>query len=171
MSSPVQKTIERDPATPLSTNVHLLNWVEKMANLTKPAAIHWVDGSLEEDEALKAQMVESGTFTKLNEKLWPGCYYARSHTSDVARVEDRTFICSLSKDAAGPTNNWEEPFAMRRKIKELFDGAMRGRTRYVLPFSMGPIGSPIPQIGVQLTGSPSCVANMRSTARIARRLY
>src|SRR5256886_2903046 len=129
MSSPVQKTIERDPATPLSTNVHLLNWVEKMANLTKPATIHWVDGSGEEDEALKAQMVESGTFINLNEKLWPGCYYARSHPSDVARVEDRTFICSLSKDAAGPTNNWEEPFAMRRRLKELFDGSMRGRTR------------------------------------------
>src|SRR5581483_3867260 len=98
MSSPVtQKTITRDPSKPLSTNVHLLNWVEKMANLTKPAAIHWVDGSVEKDE-----MVESGTFIKLNEELWPGCYYARSHPSDVARVEDRTFICSLSKDAAGP---------------------------------------------------------------------
>ena len=127
MSSPVtQKTISRDPATPLSTNVHLLNWVEKMANLTKPAAIHWVDGSVEEDEMLKAQMVESGTFTKLNEELWPGCYYARSHPSDVARVEDRTYICSLSKDAAGPTNNWEEPYAMRRKLKELFDHVVSG---------------------------------------------
>src|SRR5207253_10522310 len=110
MSSPVQKTIERDPATPLSTNVHLLNWVEKMANLTKPAAIHWVDGSLEEDEALKAQMVESGTFTKLNEKLWRGWDYARSQPRDVARVEDRTFICSLSNEAAGPTNNLVELF-------------------------------------------------------------
>src|SRR5207245_261404 len=140
MSSPVQKTSERDAATPLSTNVHLLNWVEKMANLTKPAAIHWVDGSLEEDEALKAQMVESGTFTKLNEKLWPGCYYARSHPSDVARVEDRTFICSLSKDAAGPTTNWEEPFAMRRRLKERFDGSMRGRIMYVLLASVS-VGS------------------------------
>src|SRR5437762_11557160 len=106
MSSPVQKTNERDPATPLRTNVHLLNWVEKMANLTKPAAIHWVDGSPEEDEALKAEMVASGTLIKINQELWPGGYYARSHPSDVARVEDRTFICSLSKDAAGPTNNW-----------------------------------------------------------------
>ena len=171
MSSPVRKTIERDPATPLSTNVHLLNWVEKMANLTKPAAIHWVDGSLEEDEELKAQMVESGTFTKLNEKLWPGCYYARSHPSDVARVEDRTFICSLSKDAAGPTNNWEEPFQMRRKLKELFDGSMKGRTMYVLPFSMGPIGSPMSQIGVQLTDSPYVVVNMRIMARIGLPVY
>ena len=171
MSSPVQESIKRDPATPLSTNVHLLNWVEKMAILTKPAAIHWVDGTVEEDEMLKAQMVESGTFIKLNEALWPGCYYARSHPSDVARVEDRTFICSLSKDAAGPTNNWEEPFAMRRKMKELFDGSMRGRTMYVLPFSMGPIGSPMSQIGVQLTDSPYVVVNMRIMARIGVPVY
>ena len=172
MSSPVtQETIMRDPSQPLSTNIHLLNWVEKMANLTKPAAIHWVDGSVEEDEMLKAQMVESGTFIKLNEELWPGCYYARSHPSDVARVEDRTFICSLSKDAAGPTNNWEEPYAMRRKLKELFDGSMRGRTMYVLPFSMGPIGSPMSQIGVQLTDSPYVVVNMRIMARIGMRVY
>jgi len=172
MSSPsIQKTIERDPAKPLSTNVHLLNWVEKMALLTKPEEIHWVDGSEEEDEALKAQMVASGTFTKLNEKLWPGCYYARSDASDVARVEDRTFICSLCKDGAGPTNNWEEPYQMRRKLKELFDGSMRGRTMYVLPFSMGPIGSPMSQIGVQLTDSPYVVVNMRIMARIGLPVY
>jgi phosphoenolpyruvate carboxykinase (GTP) len=172
MSSPVtQEIIERDPATPLSTNVHLLNWVEKMAILTKPAAIHWVDGSPAEDEALKAEMVASGTLIKLNEELWPGCYYARSHPSDVARVEDRTFICSLSKDAAGPTNNWEEPFRMRRKLKELFDGSMQGRTMYVLPFSMGPIGSPMSQIGVQLTDSPYVVVNMRIMARIGLPVY
>lgn len=172
MSSPVtQKSIARDASQPLSNNVHLLNWVEKMANLTKPAAIHWVDGSTEEDEMLKAQMVESGTFIKLNEKLWPGCYYARSDASDVARVEQRTFICSLSKDAAGPTNNWEEPFAMRRRLKELFDGSMAGRTMYVLPFSMGPIGSPMSQIGVQLTDSPYVVVNMRIMARIGARVY
>jgi phosphoenolpyruvate carboxykinase (GTP) len=172
MSSPVtKKSIERDPSKPLSTNVHLLNWVEKMANLTKPAAIHWVDGSVEEDEQLKAEMVANGTFTKLNEELWPGCYYARSHPSDVARVEDRTYICSLSKDAAGPTNNWEEPFAMRRKLKELFDGSMVGRTMYVLPFSMGPIGSPMAQIGVQLTDSAYVVVNMRIMARIGMPVY
>src|SRR5436305_13034006 len=171
MSSPVKKTIERDTATPLSANVHLLNWVEKMANLTKPAAIHWVDGSVEEDEALKAEMVAAGTFIKLNEELWPGCYYARSHPSDVARVEDRTFICSLSKDAAGPTNNWEEPFAMRRKLRSLFEGSMAGRTMYVLPFSMGPIGSPMSQIGVQLTDSPYVVVNMRIMARIGMPVY
>ena len=164
-------TISRDPAVPLSDNEHLLRWVEKMAQLTQPSAIHWVDGSKEENEVLCAQMVAGGTFTKLNEKLWPGCYYARSDASDVARVEDRTFICSLSKDGAGPTNNWEEPFKMRKKLKELFLGAMRGRTMYVLPFSMGPIGSPMSQIGVQLTDSPYVVVNMRIMARIGLPVY
>jgi len=156
----------RNPSVPLSKNDHLLRWVEKMAELTKPAAIHWVDGSQEENDLLCAEMVESGTFIKLNEKLWPGCYYARSDATDVARVEDRTFICSYSKDAAGPTNNWEDPFAMRKKLRALFKGAMRGRTMYVLPFSMGPVGSPLSKIGVQLTDSPYVVVNMRIMARI-----
>src|SRR5271169_5804240 len=147
----------RDASVPLSENKHLLRWVEKMAELTKPASIHWVDGSQEENDDLCAQMVESGTFVKLNQDLWPGCYYARSDASDVARGEDRTFICSLSKDDAGPTNNWEDPTEMRKKLKALFSGSMQGRTMYVLAFSMGPIGSPLSQIGVQLTDSPYVV--------------
>jgi len=153
-------------SAPLSQNKHLCRWVEKIAGLTKPAKIHWVTGSQAEYDRLCAEMVAGGTLVKLNQKLWPGCYYARSDAGDVARVEDRTFICSLSKDAAGPTNNWEDPFTMRRKLKELFDGSMRGRTMYVLPFSMGTLDSPMSQIGVQLTDSPYVVVNMRIMARI-----
>jgi phosphoenolpyruvate carboxykinase (GTP) len=151
---------------PLSRNEHLLRWVEKMSELAKPAVIHWVDGSQQEYEELCARLVQSGTFQKLNENLWPGCYYARSDPSDVARVEDRTFLCSLSKDDAGPTNNWVNPLEMRKKLKTLFNGAMHGRTMYVLPFSMGPIGSPMSQIGVQLTDSPYVVVNTRIMARV-----
>src|SRR6186713_2803948 len=122
---------KRNASKPLSENKHLLRWIEKMVDLCKPDAVHWVDGSQEENDELCAEMVASGTFIKLNEKLWPGCYYARSDANDVARVEDRTYICSLSKDNAGPTNNWVNPFEMRRKLKALFHGAMQGRTMYV----------------------------------------
>ncbi|MFT4113978.1 phosphoenolpyruvate carboxykinase (GTP) [Silvibacterium sp.] len=156
---------------PLSRNKGLLRWVEKMAKLTRPASIHWVDGSERENAYLLQQLVDAGTFTKLNEELWPGCYYARSSPDDVARVEDRTFICSLSKDMAGPNNNWQDPFEMRRKLKGLFDGCMEGRTMYVLPFSMGPIGSPMSRIGVQLTDSAYVVVNMRIMARIGKPVF
>ena len=155
----------------LTTNKHLIRWVEKMAELTQPSSIHWIDGSDEENEYLCQKLVDAGTFTRLNQELWPGCYYARSSPNDVARVEDRTFICSLSKDNAGPTNNWEDPFVMRKKLKGLFRGCMRGRTMYVLPFSMGPIGSPMSQIGVQLTDSAYAVVNMRIMARIGAKVF
>ncbi len=162
---------KRHPAKPLAANKHLLKWVEKMADLCKPAAIHWVDGSQEEANGLCAQMVASGTFIKLNQKRWPNCYLARSDAGDVARVEDRTFICALSKEAAGPTNNWVNPFEMRKTLKSLFHGCMAGRTMYVLPYSMGPIGSPMSQIGVQLTDSPYVVVNMRIMARTGKKIF
>ena len=161
----------RNLSEPLSTNKNLLKWVEKMVALCKPAAIHWVDGSEAEYNTLCGELVESGTYTKLNEKLWPNSYYARSDANDVARVEDRTYICSLSKDNAGPTNNWEDPFVMRKRLKGLFNGCMAGRTMYVLAFSMGPVGSPMSQIGVQLTDSAYVVTNMRIMARIGLNVF
>ena len=154
-----------------TTNRHLIRWVEKMADLCQPERTHWIDGSDAENKWLCDGLVEAGTFTRLPEEKWPGCFYARSSPNDVARVEDRTFICSLSKDAAGPTNNWEDPFVMRKKLKQLFRGSMRGRTMYVMPFSMGPIGSPMSQIGVQLTDSAYAVVNMRIMARIGTPVY
>src|SRR5688572_9014730 len=134
MTSPLGVSLSRDTSVPLARNTHLLRWVEKMRILTRPAAIHWVDGSQEEYEALCAQLVRAGTLSKLDEERWPGCYSARSDETDVARVEQRTFVCSLSKDAAGPTNNWVSPFDMRRTLKEKFSGCMAGRTMYVLAF-------------------------------------
>jgi phosphoenolpyruvate carboxykinase (GTP) len=167
----LSERLGRDVSKPLSQNTHLIRWVDKMAQLTKPAAIHWVDGSQPEYDALCDLLVEGGTFVRLNQDKWPGCFYARSDASDVARVEDRTFICSLSKDGAGPTNNWMPPVEMRRKLKGLFDGSMRGRTMYVLPYSMGPVGGELSQIGVQLTDSPYVVVNMRIMARIGQAVF
>jgi len=157
--------------TPSTTNKHLIRWVEKMAELCRPDSIHWVDGSKEEYDFLCERLVDAGTFTRLDQKKWPGCFYARSAPNDVARVEDRTFICSLSRDGAGPTNNWEDPYVMRRRLKQLFKGCMQGRTMYVLPFSMGPVGSPMSGIGVQLTDSPYVVVNMRIMARIGAPVF
>ncbi len=128
-----------------------------------------VDGSKSEYDMLCDGLVEGGTFIRLNQKKWPGCFLARSNPTDVARIEERTFICSNSKDAAGPTNNWMNPFEMKRKLRGLFNGSMKGRTMYVLAFSMGPIGSPMSQIGVQLTDSPYAVVNMRIMLGLARR--
>jgi len=156
---------------PLSKNPHLIQWVKKMAALCQPDAIHWVDGSQKEYNALCAAMVKGGTFIKLNQKKWPGCYLARSDASDVARVEDRTFICSHSKEAAGPTNNWVNPYEMKKTLRHIFNGCMKGRTMYVLPYSMGPLGSPMSQIGVQLTDSPYAVVNMRIMARIGKPVF
>ncbi|HUB30095.1 MAG TPA: hypothetical protein VL967_10370, partial [Terracidiphilus sp.] len=156
---------------PLTTNKHLIRWVEKMAELCRPDAIHWVDGSKKEYEAICQLLVEQGTFIRLDRKRWPNCFYARSVPGDVARVEDRTYICSFSRAAAGPTNNWEDPYVMRRRLKQLFRGSMQGRTMYVLPFSMGPVGSPLSGIGVELTDSAYVVAQMRTMARIGAPVF
>jgi phosphoenolpyruvate carboxykinase (GTP) len=171
MAAAAARTAMTSSTKVLTTNKHLIRWVEKMADLCQPAAIHWIDGSEAENAYLCQELVDAGTFVRLDETLWPGCYYARSSPNDVARVEDRTFICSLSKDNAGPTNNWEDPYTMRKRLKELFRGSMRGRTMYVLAYSMGPVGSAASQIGVQLTDSAYAVVNMRIMARVGKAVF
>ncbi|MDO5478339.1 MAG: phosphoenolpyruvate carboxykinase (GTP) [Clostridia bacterium] len=152
----------------LTNNKAVLAWLDEMAAMTKPAEIVWIDGSEAQLEELRKEAVSTGEMIKLNEELLPGCYYHRTAENDVARVEDRTFICTPTKEEAGPINNWMDPKEMYAKLSKLYDGSMVGRTMYVIPYSMGPVGSPFSKIGVELTDSIYVVLNMAIMTRIGK---
>ena len=155
----------------LTNNPNVLKWIEEMTALTKPDKVVWIDGSKEQLDALIAETLSTGEMRKLNEQKFPGCLYHRTKPNDVARVEDRTFICSRKKENAGPTNNWMDPKEMYAMLTPMYDGVMKGRTMYVIPYSMGPIGSPIAKVGVELTDSIYVVLNMNIMTRMGAQAF
>ncbi len=155
----------------MTKNQNVLKWVEEMKALTKPDKVVWIDGSDEQLDALRQEAIASGEMIKLNEEKLPGCLYHRTQPNDVARVEDRTFICTETKELAGPTNNWCDPKEMYAKLTPMYDGVMKGRTMYVIPYSMGPIGSPLAKVGVELTDSIYVVLNMDIMTRMGAKAF
>ncbi|MBR4867976.1 MAG: phosphoenolpyruvate carboxykinase, partial [Clostridia bacterium] len=152
----------------MTTNKTLLKWIDEKIDLVKPDKVVWIDGSQEQIDALRAEACATGELEKLNEELLPDCYLHRTKPNDVARVEDRTFICSRNKEDAGPTNNWCDPQEMYKKLDDIARDSYKGRTMYVIPYSMGPIGSPLAKIGVELTDSIYVVLNMVIMTRVGK---
>ena len=152
----------------MTDNKMALQWIEEMKAMLNPDNVVWIDGSKEQLDALRAQAVEDGTLIKLNQEKLPGCYLHRTAPNDVARVEDRTFICAKTKEAAGPTNNWMDPQEMYAKLTKLYTNSMKGRTMYIIPFIMGPAKSPFSKVGIEITDSIYVVLNMDIMTRVGK---
>ena len=155
----------------LTKNPNVNKWVDEMIALCKPAKVMWIDGSKEQLDMLREEAISTGEMIKLNEEKLPGCLYHRTKPNDVARVEDRTFICSRKKEDAGPTNNWCDPKEMYAKLTTMYDGVMKDRTMYIIPYSMGPIGSPLAKVGVEVTDSIYVVLNMAIMVRMGAQAF